>query len=138
MAQTVSLPPPRLPLPHTIQDPNTHYPSDTSLIWTIWTINEPANYIIAACLPTLRPVFLRILPSSFSILSNGRSGKRSSGRNMIMQSPGSLTMLSPLAERRRTQYFPWMLTHRSQCDECWVGIEASQDGGGGGGGGDGN
>ena len=45
----------------------------TSLNWTIWTINEPANYIIAACLPTLRPIFLRILPSSFFILSNQRN-----------------------------------------------------------------
>ncbi|KAL2037601.1 hypothetical protein N7G274_009714 [Stereocaulon virgatum] len=47
--------------------------SGTSLGWTIWTINEPANYIIAACLPTLRPIFIRILPASFFILSRKRS-----------------------------------------------------------------
>ncbi|KAF6232604.1 hypothetical protein HO173_009272 [Letharia columbiana] len=38
------------------------FSNDTSLVWTIWTINEPANYIIAASLPTLRPLFLLLLP----------------------------------------------------------------------------
>ena len=46
---------------------------------TIWTINEPANYLIAACLPTLRPIFSKCLPESFFILSRAsRSKSRSS------------------------------------------------------------
>ena len=50
--------------------------TSTSLAWTIWTINEPANYIIAACLPTLRPIFVRILPASFFILTRTRASQR--------------------------------------------------------------
>ncbi|KAL9070660.1 MAG: hypothetical protein Q9161_004714 [Pseudevernia consocians] len=113
----------------------------TSLIWTIWTINEPANYIIAACLPTLRPIFQRVLPSSFFILSNG--SKRSTPRHKVLRRPGSEVLPSPLAEggggwggrgsgRRLTRqyYFPWMTTttgaHGSLCGECWVDVEGAR------------
>ncbi len=49
----------------------------TAIAWTIWTLNEPANYVIAACLPTLRPIFILILPASFFLLSKQTSNKRS-------------------------------------------------------------
>lgn len=48
----------------------------TAIVWTIWTINEPANYIIAACLPTLRPIFMRILPENFFILTRKRDSSQ--------------------------------------------------------------
>lgn len=128
------------------------FTNNASLLWTIWTINEPANYIIAACLPTLRPIFQLILPSSFFILSKGRSNsKRSTPRVKILQSPSSSMMLSPLDASpvrdrgfrvsdgsgrsgggggvggARRHIFPWTGPHpQSQCEECWVDIEASQ------------
>ena len=37
---------------------------------------EPANYIIAACLPTLRPIFVRVLPDKFSILTRKRDSSQ--------------------------------------------------------------
>ncbi|KAL8784345.1 MAG: hypothetical protein Q9195_009077 [Heterodermia aff. obscurata] len=48
----------------------------TAIDWTIWTINEPANYIIAACLPTLRPIFVRIFSDKFSILTRKRDSSQ--------------------------------------------------------------
>ncbi|KAL8678232.1 MAG: hypothetical protein Q9224_007133 [Gallowayella concinna] len=48
----------------------------TAISWTIWTLVEPANYIIVACLPTLRPILTRILPAKFFFLTN-RSTSRS-------------------------------------------------------------
>ena len=48
----------------------------TAIDWTIWTINEPANYIIAACPPTLRPIFVRIIPDRFSILTRKRDSSQ--------------------------------------------------------------
>ena len=69
-------------------NPST-FTSSTSLVWTIWTINEPANYIIAACLPTLRPIFMRILPSSFFILSRKRSTRSDSPSIKISWPRGS-------------------------------------------------
>ena len=48
----------------------------TAIDQTIWTINEPANYIIAACLPTLRPIFVRIIPDKFSILTRKRDSSQ--------------------------------------------------------------
>ncbi|KAL8826014.1 MAG: hypothetical protein Q9170_007570 [Blastenia crenularia] len=46
-----------------------------AISWTIWTIVEPTNFVIAACLPTLRPVFARILPPSFFLLTNKRKSR---------------------------------------------------------------
>ncbi|KAI4138787.1 MAG: hypothetical protein L6R39_006608 [Caloplaca ligustica] len=46
-----------------------------AISWTIWTMVEPANYVIAACLPTLRPIFMRILPQNFFLLSHKRKSK---------------------------------------------------------------
>ncbi|KAL8652631.1 MAG: hypothetical protein Q9210_002574 [Variospora velana] len=43
-----------------------------AISWTIWTIVEPANYVIAACLPTLRPILVHLLPPSFFLLSAKR------------------------------------------------------------------
>ncbi|MCJ1278784.1 hypothetical protein MMC21_006602, partial [Puttea exsequens] len=60
-----------------------NFSQHTALIWTIWTLNEPANYIIAACLPTLRPIFVRILPSSFFILSRKRSTPSPQGSSTL-------------------------------------------------------
>ncbi|KAL8814959.1 MAG: hypothetical protein Q9191_008500 [Dirinaria sp. TL-2023a] len=56
------------------QDPD----STAAIAWTIWTINEPANYIIAACLPTLRPILVRILPEKMFFLARKRE---SNGEN---------------------------------------------------------
>ena len=36
-------------------------------------MTEPANYVIAACLPTLRPVLTRILPEKMFVLSKSRN-----------------------------------------------------------------
>lgn len=133
------------------------FTNNSSLIWTIWTINEPANYIIAASLPTLRPIFLRVLPSSFFILNNSRSSKPSTPRHRSLKPSNSSLILSLTAKRqaaaeaanRRSDitsmttrpttmtgeqrpHFPWT-THSSQCcEECWMDLEAgprSDDGG---------
>ena len=48
----------------------------TAIDWTIWTINEPANCIIAACLPTLRPIFVRVFSDKFSILTRKRDSSQ--------------------------------------------------------------
>lgn len=105
------------------------FDSNNSITWTIWTINESANYIIAACLPTLRPLLLRILPSSFFVLS-----KPYTSAQKASPTPESPALESPApdtpSEKEKPQpkgYFPWN-THRSQCDECWVDMEASQPG----------
>ena len=45
----------------------------SSIIYTLFTLLEPSNYIIAACLPTLRPILIRILPESIFILSRKRN-----------------------------------------------------------------
>ena len=133
------------PFPNQIP-PLIIYLADTSLIWTIWTINEPANYIIAASLPTLRPIFVRIFPSSFFILSN-RNTKRSTRRSTnpiavrkTLQSPSSSATLSPLEGGRGgsgRQHFRWTTVtgtstgeHGSGCEECWVDVETGQPGGG--------
>ena len=44
----------------------------TAVVWTIWTVTEPANYVIAACLPTLRPVLTRVLPEKMFVFSKSR------------------------------------------------------------------
>lgn len=49
--------------------------SDNALEISIWTLVEPSNYIIVACLPTLRPILLKILPASFFLLTNNRKSK---------------------------------------------------------------
>ncbi|KAL9048407.1 MAG: hypothetical protein Q9206_006047 [Seirophora lacunosa] len=46
-----------------------------AISWTIWTIVEPGNYVIAACLPTLRPILARLLPASFFLLSAKRKSR---------------------------------------------------------------
>ena len=61
-----------------------HDTGATAIAWTIWTLNEPANYIIAACLPTLRPIFVRILPDRFFILTRKRD---TSGNAKTPESP---------------------------------------------------
>ncbi|KAL8688027.1 MAG: hypothetical protein Q9218_005960 [Villophora microphyllina] len=55
--------------------PGTRSLNWLAISWTIWTIVEPANYVIAACLPTLRPIFVRILPPSFFLLTYKRQSK---------------------------------------------------------------
>ena len=62
----------------------------TALAWTIWSLNEPVNYVIAACLPTLRPIFIRVLPPSFFILSKQSSKSYSSTRVKIFWPSGKL------------------------------------------------
>ena len=44
----------------------------SAITLTIWTLQEPANYNIAACLPTLRPIFIRVLPEKIFFLSRRR------------------------------------------------------------------
>lgn len=73
----------------------------TAIAWTIWTLTEPANYVIAACLPTLRPVLTRILPEKMFILSKSRdtSNKPYSSRRLKISWPKGhsapkLTLLS--------------------------------------------
>lgn len=73
----------------------------TAVAWTIWTLTEPANYVIAACLPTLRPVLTRILPEQMFILSKSRdtSNKPYSSRRLKISWPKGrsapkLTLLS--------------------------------------------
>lgn len=73
---------------------------DSSLAWTIWTINEPANYIIAACLPTLRPIFVRILPASFFILTKKRTSKPYTSSIKASWPKGSLGPKLHLESRR--------------------------------------
>lgn len=51
------------------------YSSTIALEISIWTLVEPSNYIIVACLPTLRPILLKILPASFFLLTNRRKSK---------------------------------------------------------------
>ncbi|KAL9020813.1 MAG: hypothetical protein Q9185_001997 [Variospora sp. 1 TL-2023] len=53
-----------------------------AISWTIWTIVEPANYIIAACLPTLRPILVRLLPQRFFLLSAKRKSTSYSSRKI--------------------------------------------------------
>ncbi|KAL8801732.1 MAG: hypothetical protein Q9182_004271 [Xanthomendoza sp. 2 TL-2023] len=43
---------------------------------TIWTLIEPANYIIVASLPTLRPILIRILPAKFFLLTHASQRSR--------------------------------------------------------------
>ncbi|KAL9008414.1 MAG: hypothetical protein Q9173_006456 [Seirophora scorigena] len=50
-------------------------PIALAISWTIWTIVEPGNYVIAACLPTLRPILARLLPASFFLLSAKRKSR---------------------------------------------------------------
>lgn len=63
---TLPIPPSRLFFPHRLTK------RGLAISWTIWTLVEPANYIIAACLPTLRPILTRILPPSFFFLTRKR------------------------------------------------------------------
>lgn len=75
-----------------------HDARTTAVAWTIWTIIEPANLIIAACLPTLRPIFVRIFPEKFFILTRKRDF---SGNLKTAGSPNELAerkALFPLAE----------------------------------------
>ena len=70
-------------------------------VLTIWTINEPANYVIAACLPILRPVLARYLSESFFVLnkaSNNTSGRHTPGPS-VGDTNGSST--------GRTSSWPW-------------------------------
>ncbi|KAL8819499.1 MAG: hypothetical protein Q9223_002087 [Gallowayella weberi] len=46
-----------------------------AISWTIWTIIEPANYVIVACLPTLRPILMRILPAKFFLTYRSHSSR---------------------------------------------------------------
>jgi hypothetical protein len=97
-----------------------------SLILTLFTLLEPSNYIIAACLPTLRPIFIRILPESVFILSRKRNSssnpksptsptangneKQSWGSSTVKWSwsKGSLTPKISLVSRGRSQLSgPW-------------------------------
>lgn len=96
-----------------------------ALILTLFTLLEPANYIIAACLPTLRPIFIRILPESVFILSRKRNsssnpksptspahanGKQSWGSSTLKWrwSKGSTTPKISLVSRGRSQLTgPW-------------------------------
>ena len=97
-----------------------------SIIYTLFTLLEPSNYIIAACLPTLRPILIRILPESIFILSRKRhsssnahspstsckdeKGKKSSGPRTIKWSwsPGRLTPKISLVSRGASQLTgPW-------------------------------
>ena len=69
-------------------------------VLTIWTINEPANYVIAACLLILRPVLARYLSESFFVLnkvSNNTGGRHTPGPS-VGDTNGSST--------RRTSSWP--------------------------------
>ena len=115
--------------PHSHQRQTLHNnrQPDNSIAWTIWTVNEPANYIIAACLPTLRPLFLRILPSSLFVLSKQRGSKPQSSGQKALQTPESPAPDSSLQnEASQPMGRSRLNNHPSHCNECWVDMEASR------------
>lgn len=129
--------------PHT--SPRT---SPTAIVWTIWTINEPANYIIAACLPTLRPIFVRIFPEQLFILSRKRDSDTSNGNAKVARDGraggiltwswprGRMTPKISIGSRGASRLTgPWELS-RWESEEVVRGRK-ERDGVGGGGGGEG-
>ena len=121
----ITVSPPSLPFHgcRTLQGiPRNDRQPDDSVAWTIWTINESANYIFAACLPTLRPLFLRILPSSFFILSKPQLSAQKV--SPTPESPASDCVLKEERSRRRDCLRG--NEHPSLYDECWVDMEASR------------
>lgn len=104
------------------------FDSNNSIAWTIWTINEAANYIIAACLPTLRPLYLHIFPSSIFVLSGRRGVEPYTSAQKVSPTPESTASEAPLelgSVDTRGFDFPWD-AHSAQCSECWVDVEASR------------
>ena len=89
----------------------------TAIVWTIWTINEPANYIIAACLPTLRPIFVCILPESFFILTRKRDSSGDAKQATSTGSPTRITWSWP--KGRRTPKITLVSTGASRRTGPW-------------------
>ncbi len=96
-----------------------------AVAWTIWTMSEPANYVIAACLPTLRPVLTRVLPEQMFVFSKSRntSDKPYSVRSLKLswprgQAAPKLTLVGREAKSQITG--PWEL--RSRMEDSRAGI----------------
>ena len=75
-------------------------------------MTEPANYVIAACLPTLRPVLTRVLPEQMFVLSKSRntSNKPYSLRSLKLSWPrGQAAPKLTLVERDAKSHItgPW-------------------------------
>lgn len=89
-------------------------------VFTIWTINEPANYVIAACLPILRPVLARYLPESFFVLSKPTHSTR--GRRTPGQSQGDTNG----STTKRAGSWPWTKLRKPLCIDDVPGSRGSQ------------
>ena len=92
-------------------------------------MTEPANYVIAACLPTLRPVLTRALPEKMFVLSKSRdtSNKRYRSKSLQVSWPkGHVAPKLELVSRDVKSHMtgPWdptrVVNSRSQiaADDC--------------------
>ncbi|KAL8809828.1 MAG: hypothetical protein Q9200_003074 [Gallowayella weberi] len=84
-----------------------------AISWTIWTIIEPANYVIVACLPTLRPILMRILPAKFFLTYRSHSSRPYSIVNISWPkgrasgSPKSSVALANINGAKQMMTGPW-------------------------------
>lgn len=96
-------------------------------------MNEPANYIIAACLPTLRPILIRIFPSSFFVLSRKRGLKLyTSSPKVFWPRPSLAPKFHPGSSKHQTHTLstgPWNTNvHKWEADGgegYWTDIEGA-------------
>lgn len=97
-----------------------------AISWTIWTIVEPANYIIAACLPTLRPILVRLLPQSFFLLSAKRKSTSYSSLKIswpMGRAPPRIMMATAEIHGQSHLTGPWDAS-KSYAEDLEAGVEA--------------
>ncbi|KAI4131128.1 MAG: hypothetical protein LQ341_006387 [Variospora aurantia] len=100
--------------------------SAVAISWTIWTIVEPANYIIAACLPTLRPILVRLLPQSFFLLSAKRKSTSYSSLKIswpMGRAPPRIMMATAEIHGQSHLTGPWDAS-KSYAEDLEAGVEA--------------